>query len=295
MSYIPHIKTPNTITVLIDGKTYSVSQDSLLFEPVCTAVKNEDLDTVSRILKVKQQLADYSAGSIKLVNGELLYRDQPIHSTLSERIVRSFNEGFDVGPMCKFLENLYQNPDPDAINGLWSFLEACNLPITAEGKFVAYKMVSSEFKDLYTRKIDNSPGAKVKVDRSEVEKNPEKTCSQGLHFASRHYIEEGNYGLRTRGDRLVVVEIDPADVVSIPVDYKFAKGRCCAYQVLGEIEWETELPAGVVTTDYDEDKPDTTNEINWGSSFNSKEPESSPKKTPALKRLFANIRDYFLL
>jgi hypothetical protein len=317
MSFIPYIKTPNTITVLIEGKTHSVSQDSPLFEAVCIAVKNEDLDSVSRLFNVKQCLADYSAGSIKLVNGELLYRDQPIHSALSERIVRSFNEGFDVGPMCKFLENLYRNPDPDAVDGLWGFLESCSLPITAEGKFVAYKMVGSDFLDLYTHKIDNSPGATVKVDRSEVEKNPEKVCSRGLHFASRHYVENGNYGSRTRGDRLIVVEIDPADVVSIPIDYKFAKGRCCGYLVLGEIEWETELPTGVVTTNceeseeeeeyddfdyskteekYDDDEgSEDPEELNnsLGPNVDLDEPVTAPKNTPVLKKLFTNLRNLF--
>ena len=300
MTFIPHIKTPNTITVLIEGKTYSLSQDSPLFEAVCIAVKNEDLDSVSRLFNVKQCLADYSAGCIKLVNGELLYRGQPIHSALSERIVQSFNDGFDVGPMCKFLENLHRNPDPDAIDGLWGFLESCRLPITADGKFVAYKMVSSDFLDLYTHKIDNSPGTTVKVDRSEVEKDPEKICSRGLHFASKYYIEAGNYGLRTRGDRLVVVEIDPADVVSIPVDYKFAKGRCCAYRVLGEIEWETELPAGVVTTDYEEKIEDDfddaeSEELNdpLPSNVGLDKPITTPKNTPVLKKLFINIKSFF--
>ena len=312
MSFITHIRTPNTITVLVKGKTHSVSQNSPLFEAVCIAVKNEDLDSVSRLFKVKQHLADYSAGSIELVNDELLYRDQPVHSALSARIVQSFNDGFDVGPMCKFMENLYRNPDPDAIDGLWGFLESCNLPITAEGKFVAYKMVGSDFLDLYTHKIDNSPGATVKVDRSEVEKNPEKVCSRGLHFASRHYVENGNYGSRTRGDRLIVVEIDPADVVSIPVDYKFAKGRCCGYHVLGEIDWETELPTGVVDTDYDdsetEEDYDDFNESEDTDDADDCEPEDfdgplglhvgletvpTPQKTPVLKKLFTNLRNFF--
>ena len=308
MSFIPHIKTPNTITVLIEGKTHSVSQDSPLFEAVCIAVKNEDLDSVSRLFNVKQCLADYSAGSIKLVNGELLYRDQLIHSALSARIVQSFNDGFDVGPMCKFMEKLYRNPDPDAIDGLWGFLESCNLPITAEGKFVAYKMVSSDFLDLYTHKIDNSPGTTVKVDRSEVEKAPEKTCSRGLHFASRYYIEAGNYGSRAKGDRLVVVEIDPADVVSIPIDYKFAKGRCCGYKVLGEIDWETELPAGVVTNEYNdaetEEKYDDADEYEdsedpeelnnpLGPNVDLDELVTAPKSTPVSKRLFTHLRELF--
>ncbi|KKL79101.1 hypothetical protein LCGC14_2018170, partial [marine sediment metagenome] len=38
------------------------------------------------------------------------------------------------------------------------------------------------------------------------------------------------------GGRTVIVEINPRDVVAIPVDYGNAKGRCCRYTVVGEIE-----------------------------------------------------------
>ena len=32
----------------------------------------------------------------------------------------------------------------------------------------------------------------------------------------------------------MIVKIDPADVVSIPVDYNNSKGRCCKYEVIAE-------------------------------------------------------------
>jgi hypothetical protein len=35
--------------------------------------------------------------------------------------------------------------------------------------------------------------------------------------------------------RVVIVKIDPADVVSIPSDYNGAKGRACRYEVIGEM------------------------------------------------------------
>jgi hypothetical protein len=254
--YIPHIRTPGNITVVLNGKTQVMSKDSSLFDQVVEAVKEGRVDDLISLFDIKQKVVDFSDGKIKLVEGVLYYNETPIHSALSSRIVESFGEGFDIVPMCRFLERLYQNPDEDAINGLWGFLEASSLPITYEGNFIAYKMVGNNYKDLYTRTIDNSPGAIVTQPREEVEKNPNKTCSRGLHFASRYYIEQGNYGARSRGDRLMVVEIDPADVVSIPVDYRAAKGRCCKYKVLGEIEWDTEIPNGMVETS--EPKPEET-------------------------------------
>jgi hypothetical protein len=39
-----------------------------------------------------------------------------------------------------------------------------------------------------------------------------------------------------RSNRVVIVKINPADVVSIPSDYKNTKGRCCRYEVIAEFE-----------------------------------------------------------
>ena len=35
--------------------------------------------------------------------------------------------------------------------------------------------------------------------------------------------------------RVMLVKINPKNVVSIPVDYNLAKGRCCEYEVVDEI------------------------------------------------------------
>ena len=58
-----------------------------------------------------------------------------------------------------------------------------------------------------------------------------QTCSSGLHFCSLDYLP--NFG-RGDGNRVVILEIDPADVVSIPSDYNNAKGRACRYKVISE-------------------------------------------------------------
>ena len=44
-----------------------------------------------------------------------------------------------------------------------------------------------------------------------------------------------HYGSNGSGDKIVLVKINPADVVSIPDDYGFAKGRCCRYEVVADI------------------------------------------------------------
>ena len=66
--------------------------------------------------------------------------------------------------------------------------------------------------------------------RNKVNEDKDQTCSHGLHFCGRGYL--GSYP----GSRTVILEINPADVVSIPSDYNNHKGRCCKYTVIGELE-----------------------------------------------------------
>jgi hypothetical protein len=52
-----------------------------------------------------------------------------------------------------------------------------------------------------------------------------------LHFCSQEYLP--HFG--GSDSRVVIVKINPRDVVSIPTDYNNAKGRACRYEVIGEV------------------------------------------------------------
>jgi hypothetical protein len=70
------------------------------------------------------------------------------------------------------------------------------------------------------------------MNRNRVNEDKDQTCSSGLHFCSREYLP--HYG-SAEGGRVVVIKINPQDVVAIPSDYENAKGRCCRYEVLREL------------------------------------------------------------
>jgi len=66
------------------------------------------------------------------------------------------------------------------------------------------------------------------MNRAEVNADSNQTCSTGLHFCSLSYLSgyHGGEGV------IIIVKVDPADVVSIPVEYRNTKGRCCRYTVI---------------------------------------------------------------
>jgi hypothetical protein len=103
--------------------------------------------------------------------------------------------------------------------------------ITDDGHILAYKKVSADYKDIYSGTFDNSVGQIVEMRRNLVNEDRTKTCSSGLHFCSMSYLS--SYGTGP-GSRVVIVKVNPRDVVSVPMDYNFAKARCCRYEVVDE-------------------------------------------------------------
>jgi hypothetical protein len=144
-------------------------------------------------------------------------------------MISMLQEGFDVTPMANFMENLFSNPSKRAVDELYGFLEKNSLPITPQGHFLAYKRVRANYTDCHTGTMDNSVGRVVEMERNAVDDDKDRTCSAGLHFCSHSYL--GHFS----GDRVVIVKINPRDVVSIPSDYNDSKGRACRYEVIGEV------------------------------------------------------------
>lgn len=240
---IAYVTSNDSIAFSLDGGMKVIPKAHFNYARIVAVLDSGDLEAVRPLLtsNLKQSLANSTDGSIKYKDGALWFEGQVIPGPISERAIKLFRDGHDVSPLCNFIRNLLDNPSPVAREELFGFLEACDLPITPDGYFIAYKMVSANFRDLYTNTMDNSPGVTVKMNRAEVDPNKNQTCSVGLHFASLAYTRSG-YGSRNRGDRMIALKVNPRDVVSIPTDYNNSKGRACQYLVLKELDWDTQLP-----------------------------------------------------
>ena len=280
---LPYIISESSVTVFLDGKTVPVGHAHGAYNEVLTALRSQDEATLRKLLLPKQEVVKLSAGRVQMVNGELTYEGATIHSSLTSRILSMFKDGFDVTPMLMFLDNLYENPSKRAVEELYGFLDACHLPITADGFFLAYKMIRDDYTDIYTGTMDNSVGSIVKMPRRAVDEDKERTCSDGLHFCSLEYVTKGNYGSSSRGQRVVVVKINPANVVAIPVDYNNAKGRACEYLILEEIDWTTRIEYGshfsqeTEEEEWDDNCPDCgeqSDDCNCGSDWANEDEEA---------------------
>jgi hypothetical protein len=157
------------------------------------------------------------------------------------------NAGLSIDPMVRFIEKLMSNPSKRAVDELFSFMEACNLPVTPDGDFLAYKRVRANYLDCHSQTMDNSVGQVLEMPRNSVDEDKNNTCSYGLHFCSYDYLKHFS------GERIVVLKINPADVVAIPADYNNSKGRTCRYEVVDEIALnEYNLPVQEIAHNFTE-------------------------------------------
>jgi len=140
----------------------------------------------------------------------------------------------ELNPVILFIENLMKNPSRSSVNELYSFLEVCSLPITSDGCFLAYKKVKANYLDIYSGTFLNEVGKTLSMERWEVDDDRNRTCSAGFHVCSFEYLDE--YG-SSNVDlyKVMVVKVNPADVVSVPSDYNNQKMRVCTYSVVDEI------------------------------------------------------------
>ena len=260
---LPYLYTDQSLIVFIDGDQKIIDRDAKNYNKVLQAIKDGDWNAVRDNIDIATNIVTYSNGSITVVDGVLHYDDTPLHSVLTDRILRMIDEGFDVTPMANFLINIKQNPSRQAVNELYQFMESGNLPITPDGYLLAYKAVNHDYLDYHTRKFDNSVGTVHYMPRNEVDDNRNNTCSYGFHFCSLSYART----FHRPGGHMMIVKINPADVVSIPVDYQFTKGRTCKYEVVAEYKLETDHGFGEFTEDavysFDDDEDEAEDEYDY--------------------------------
>ena len=235
MEEIPAIYIPGeTLTVFLKGKQFTIYASDSKFESAVKAFTENDQEKLYLVLNPAQVFKSLYAKyeQIEVKDGNVYVSGDPISNLVASRILDFLAQGVDCLPVFKFITKLNLNPSARAVNELYTFLEHEFLPLTANGNFLAYKALRSDYRDIHTGKNDNSVGNVLEMPRNKVDDNKDVGCSKGLHAGALNYARE----YRPFDGKLVVVEINPADVVSIPTDCEFQKLRTCKYKVVAEYE-----------------------------------------------------------
>ena len=230
----PYILTEHSLTVVIDGKAHTMNDNHPAWQQAKQALADEDWVRLEKLFDVESAVQDYldEDAHVEVKDGTISYKGQVVHNLVVEKILSFMKKDMPFKPLIKFLGKLMENPSRRSVDELYKFLEHKNMPITPQGNFLAYKGVTSDFKDFHTQKFSNKVGDVLEMRRNSVCDDANIGCSYGFHAGSYEYAK----GYASGGGNLMVVEIDPTDVVSVPHDCNCQKLRTAQYKVVGHYE-----------------------------------------------------------
>jgi hypothetical protein len=230
----PFVLSGDNLSIFLNGNPYNINSAHPNFKKIAAGLKSGlDEDELEGLIQasLKEGIARAIGVDFK-EDGMILMDGEPVSDALIDRYRFMSRNDFPLEGFKLFVQNLAQNPSRDSRKDLYGFLEACTLPITGDGYFLAYKKVRLDYFDFHSGTFDNHVGMVVEMPREKVDPDRNVTCSTGLHVCSRSYLGQYSYG------RVVVVKVNPKDVVSVPVDYNNSKMRVCRYEVVSELKDE---------------------------------------------------------
>ena len=263
MKQVPYITSENSLTIFWDGKPYTLRKENVNFELAKKALLEARYDDLGDLLDIKKSIENFVQGDIEVKDEVVYYKGHRLHGVVVDKLLDMLRSGMkDSTPITNFITRLQANPSANSVAELYTFLGYKSLPTTPEGKVLGYKGVQSDYwsstgnadtivvqgKTNERHQILNEVGATIEVARRCVDDNKDNHCSFGLHVGSFDYAS----GWSGEDGKLLLVEFDPADAVSVPTDCNFQKLRVSKYNVISDItDQKKELDKPV----YEANKP----------------------------------------
>jgi hypothetical protein len=287
MKKVPYTISDNSITIFWEGKPYTLRSDHANFKLAEKAILDARYDDLGDLLDISKAVENFVEGDIEVKDEVVYYKGHRLHGVVVDKLLDMLRSGMkDSAPLTNFITRLQANPSANSVNQLYSFLSYKSLATTPEGRVLGYKGVQGDFWSTTgnadtivvqgetndRHQILNEVGSTIEVARRCVDDNKDNHCSFGLHVGSYDYANQwaGQNG------RLLLVEFDPQDAVSVPTDCDFQKLRVSKYKVISDITgtrkeldtpvYEANMPIyGSDDGDYLDDEDDYLDEDDYDS------------------------------
>jgi hypothetical protein len=212
----------------------------------------DQFDAVQNIFKAKEIQTTFVKEGFDVTPEKVTYKGKELPRPLAIKIRSLHKEGLPLNLFEKFWENLEQNPSFSVVNdiGFFDFLDYRELPLTTDGFFLAYKGIQSNNFSVMgntttkvisgkvdsTGHIHNGIGETIEIVRNQISDDRNEHCWRfALHLGSLDYA-------RGWGQKVVVVKVNPRDVVCVPNDCNCQKLRVCKYEVIADYVEEIVAP-----------------------------------------------------
>lgn len=257
MTNIDYALGPSSVFIYdrLNNKPIEITNDRLNYKSIIEAIKANDEDQVRELLDENQVLNSVSNGRVTVTGNTVLLDGRELHSAEAKKLVDLVSEGAtNIDRWFRFIEKLYNNPSYHCREQAYNFIAHTGMPMTENGNLIGYKGVQNDYYSQHgntsnviiqgqtnsSGQILNTVGSVIKMERSNVDDNPNNGCSSGLHIGSHNYADSwaGSKG------RLMIVEYSPTDIVSVPDESGYGKLRVCEYKVIAESTNRSKLNNG---------------------------------------------------
>ena len=215
--------------------------------------ESEQADAIARLIDKK--VGEFEQDGFTINPDTVTYEGERLPTALANKVRSIAQEGLPVKLFRKFWDSLQNNPSANSVRQLYDFLAYKELPITEDGCFLAYKGVNRDGWSCHGNtntkvlqgkvndqgRIKNEVGETIEVLRRDVDDDRNHSCSFGLHVGSLNYAESFANG------RVLIVKVDPKDVVSVPQDCACQKCRVSKYEIIDS--YDTEIKHAVCDAD----------------------------------------------
>lgn len=223
----------------------------------CFSLSKDDQEPA--FLKILEEIAleekrknptvnDIDNEKFQVIDNKVYFEGEELPQPLITKILSLIRDGLPLEHFENFWKRLRLNPSFTVIQstGLYDFLEYKELPISEDGFLMAYRGVGADLWSISASKttkvlqgqvndygaIYNGIGEVIEVERRGVSDDRNVHCHEGsLHIGSYDYA-------RGWGSTVVLVKVDPKDIVSVPNDCSCQKCRVCKYEVVSLVKTE---------------------------------------------------------
>lgn len=224
------ISKSGTVSLNLNGQLFSFAPEHPNYPAIVEAINEENESEMEKLTR-KDEICAATSGKVSYIGGVVRWNGSKIDNAVSRRIIELDNKGHSVTFILNFLEKCYQNPDPTVVDRLYLFLENSCIHIDSNGDIIGYKKVDENGWDYKTHTIQYKVGGIVTLNRNRCDSNSFNTCSGGLNIGSLIYARDlwhPNQG------KILILKVNPADVVCIPEETGWYKMRACRLEVLAE-------------------------------------------------------------
>ncbi len=240
MRYIRH--SVGHYTVFHNG-SHSFTSEHPAYQHLIDAMKADDIEKFLQYIDQRKAVFNWSKGNLKVVGEDLYFKDEILRGSLSQKAIEMIKDGKNCDSFLLFIEKIGENPSLQSINEFLTWLDHNSFIILENGNFLGYKSVrqvtagdfkdqrgrnvtAGDFIDYWSSSFRNNIGDTNYMARSKVDPNKKKDCSNGFHISTLSYAKNFRGGVH-----IVLCEVHPKDVVSVPEDCSGQKVRVCRYKV----------------------------------------------------------------